>query len=229
MEDLLKDEIGSFDTEKIMNRIEELKEELYIKYKYNKEFTNKQKKMIKNELLPKIALYKALTENVKFEDRSEKIFKKYLLEKIAIETHKNLELLETHFFFYEIFRHRLLRNAENTAKVTSDINTTKKDRVYINISRCLYHDICLLEEVPEICKYFCESENVSYCGLHKVRFSRTTALGMGDEVCDLKIYKIRKGQKTNSKIIRRIRIKKLRKKIRRAINKRISEKLINKN
>lgn len=41
----------------------------------------------------------------------------------------------------------------------------------------------------ELCRLFCDVDNVTYGGLKKLGFSRTKTLGYGKECCDFHFYR----------------------------------------
>ena len=62
----------------------------------------------------------------------------------------------------------------------------------IDMTRCPYHDECVRYGCPELCHCFCDSDDITYDGLHpKLIWHRTKTLGRGDACCDfcLKIMK----------------------------------------
>ena len=51
--------------------------------------------------------------------------------------------------------------------------------------RCPYHDACVHYSFPELCRCFCDSDDITYDGLHpKLPWHRTKTLGCGDDCCD---------------------------------------------
>ena len=42
---------------------------------------------------------------------------------------------------------------------------------------------------PELCPLFCDVDDVTYGGLHKLGFSRTKTLGGGGDCCDFRFFK----------------------------------------
>ena len=62
----------------------------------------------------------------------------------------------------------------------------------IDMMKCPYNDTCIKYGCPELCRCFCDSDDISYAGLHpKLLWHRTKTLGRGDDRCDfcLKIDK----------------------------------------
>lgn len=55
----------------------------------------------------------------------------------------------------------------------------------INMTRCPYHDECVRCGCPELCHCFCDSDDITYDGLHpKLIWHRTMTLGRDDDRCD---------------------------------------------
>ncbi len=55
----------------------------------------------------------------------------------------------------------------------------------IDMTRCPYHDECVRCGCPELCRCFCDSDDITYDGLHpKLIWQRTMTLGRGDDRCD---------------------------------------------
>ena len=62
----------------------------------------------------------------------------------------------------------------------------------VDMMKCPYHDTCVAYGCPELCGCFCDSDDISYTGLHpKLIWHRTKTLGRGDDRCDfcMKIMK----------------------------------------
>lgn len=55
----------------------------------------------------------------------------------------------------------------------------------IDMTRCPYHNACVQYGCRELCPCFCDSDDITYDGLHpKLRWRRTKTLGRGDACCD---------------------------------------------
>ena len=62
----------------------------------------------------------------------------------------------------------------------------------VDMMKCPYHDTCAEYGCPELCRCFCDSDDISYASLHpKLVWHRTKTLGRGDDRCDfcLKVMK----------------------------------------
>ncbi len=59
------------------------------------------------------------------------------------------------------------------------------DVIRFDMLRCPYHDACAQYNCPELCRCFCDSDDITYDGLHpKLVWHRTKTLGRGDDCCD---------------------------------------------
>lgn len=55
----------------------------------------------------------------------------------------------------------------------------------IDMTKCPYHDACVQHDCPELCTCFCDSDDITYDGLHpKLYWHRTKTLGRGGDCCD---------------------------------------------
>lgn len=62
----------------------------------------------------------------------------------------------------------------------------------IDMTKCPYHDTCVRYGCPELCHCFCDSDDITYDGLHpKLRWRRTKTLGRGDDCCDFCLALVR--------------------------------------
>ena len=60
-----------------------------------------------------------------------------------------------------------------------------KDVIRFDMTRCPYHDVCTHYGCPELCRCFCDSDDITYDGLHpKLIWHRTKTLGRGGDCCD---------------------------------------------
>ena len=55
----------------------------------------------------------------------------------------------------------------------------------VDMMKCPYHDTCAEYGCPELCRCFCDSDDISYAGLHpKLIWERSMTLGRGNDRCD---------------------------------------------
>lgn len=54
-----------------------------------------------------------------------------------------------------------------------------------DMTKCPYHDACVQYGCPELCRCFCDSDDITYDGMHpKLVWHRTKTLGRGGDCCD---------------------------------------------
>ena len=63
----------------------------------------------------------------------------------------------------------------------------------IDMTRCPYHDNCVHYGCPELCHCFCDSDDITYDGMHpRLCWHRTKTLGRGGDCCDFCLKLIHK-------------------------------------
>ncbi len=62
---------------------------------------------------------------------------------------------------------------------------TDKTTWRIDMTKCPYHDTCVAYDCPELCRCYCDSDDVCYANMYpKLYWHRTKTLGRGDDCCD---------------------------------------------
>ena len=167
----------------VFNRQEEILDSIISNTK-NK--TKNQIKTLNQIIYPRIALYKALIE-LGYANADE-IVRKYMIEVIAKEKHDSTSKMEKVPGFYYLYSNIFLKIMKTTDLQVSE--TTKgKDYYDVTIKKCLWHDACLENDCANLCKLFCDVDDVTYGGLNKIGFSRTKTLGYGGDCCDFHFFK----------------------------------------
>ena len=167
----------------VFNRQEEILDSIISNTK-NK--TKNQIKTLNQIIYPRIALYKVLIE-LGYANADE-IVRKYMIEVIAKEKHDSTSKMEKVPGFYYLYSNIFLKIMKTTDLQVSE--TTKgKDYYDVTIKKCLWHDACLENDCANLCKLFCDVDDVTYGGLNKIGFSRTKTLGYGGDCCDFHFFK----------------------------------------
>ena len=142
---------------------------------------------LKRQILPGIAAYETLQTVMSKEDALQTVHS-------YVEQHakraKKLFLLLMHI--PGLYRKVPGIFAEQTSKLFGETagfaarEIQVSDTVWrIDMIKCPYHDTCAQYDCPELCHCFCDSDDISYDGLHpKLFWHRTKTLGRGDELCD---------------------------------------------
>lgn len=139
-------------------------------------------------ILPRIALYKVMLKSDLANDEVYKYMQKYMIDIIAKQKHSSMVKMEKVPCFYSIYSNIFLKIMRTTDLQES---TQKQGRDYydITIKKCLWHTACVENDCAELCRLFCDVDDVTYVGLKKIGFSRTKTLGYGGDCCDFHFYK----------------------------------------
>ena len=136
-----------------------------------------QRKTLIQTILPRIALYQALSQEALPGEDVEASMRKYMQNIVAAEKHAATAKLEAIPGFYFLYSKAFLRIMR-----TSDLWEA-------TITKCLWHTACVEAGCPALCRLFCDVDDVTYGGLKKLGFSRTKTLGYGEECCDFHFFK----------------------------------------
>lgn len=147
-----------------------------------------QMKTLTNTILPRIALYKVLQKEDLPKDEVTNYMRKYMIEKIAQKKHSSTAKMEIVPGFYSIYSKVFLKIMRTTDLQKSE-QKCGKGFFDVTIKKCLWHTACIENNCPELCRLFCDVDNVTYGGLKKIGFIRTQTLGYDGKCCDFHFYK----------------------------------------
>lgn len=147
-----------------------------------------QMKTLTNTILPRIALYKVLQKEDLPKDEVTNYMRKYMIEKIAQRKHSSTAKMEIVPRFYSIYSKVFLKIMRTTDLQKSE-QKCGKGFFDVTIKKCLWHTACIENDCPELCRLFCDVDNVTYGGLKKIGFIRTQTLGYDGKCCDFHFYK----------------------------------------
>ncbi len=143
------------------------------------------KKLAVNSILPRVAIYAALKEDGYPADQ---IMKKYIEEISGPAMHEKYAKLEKIPGFFWIFRKAYMSYTDKSDWWNCESVKTP-DGFKLDMHTCLWKDCCDIAGYPEVCSYFCDSDDITYSNLRKVGFRRTQTLGKGGERCDFEFYR----------------------------------------
>ncbi len=149
--------------------------------------TENQMKTLVQIILPRIALYKVLCEDVA-QDEAERYLRKYMIEKVAAKKHASMARMEIVPGFYKIYSKVFLKIIRTT-DLQESTQKCGKDYYDVTITRCLWHTACVENGCENLCRLFCDVDDVTYGGLRKIGFTRTKTLGYGGDCCDFHFFK----------------------------------------
>ena len=147
-----------------------------------------QMKMLVRTILPRIALYKTMLNENFSEESVQEHMRKYMIDKVAAKKHSSTAKMEIVPGFYSIYSNVFLKIMR-----TTDLQISKqvhgKDYYDVTITKCLWHTACVENGCAELCRLFCDVDDVTYGGLKKIGFTRTQTLGYGGDCCDFHFFK----------------------------------------
>ena len=153
-----------------------------------KDKSKNQMKTLAKTILPRIALYKVLSKNGFSEDKVLGYMQNYMLDKVAAKKHSSTARMELIPGFYSIYSNIFLK-IMRTTDLQESVQKHGKDYFDITIKKCLWHTACEENGCAELCRLFCDVDDVTYGGLKKIGFTRTKTLGYGGDCCDFHFFK----------------------------------------
>ncbi len=142
-------------------------------------------KTMRETILPRVAVYAVLKDNGEDADA---VLEKYVREVAGPMMHRIYAGAERVPFFYDLFSRGMQRVTDRSDRWDCE-SKREKDRLLLDIHKCLWYDACVECGCPEACRFFCECDNYTYGNLHTLRFWRTQTLGTGGKLCDFVFYR----------------------------------------
>lgn len=150
--------------------------------------TENQMKTLIQTILPRIALYKSFIAAGLSDDDVYKYMRKYMLEIVAAKKHSSTVKMEIVPGFYAIYS-RVFLKIMRTTDLLESVQEHGKDYFNVTITKCLWHTACVENGCEELCRLFCDVDDVTYGGLKKIGFTRTKTLGYGGDCCDFHMFR----------------------------------------
>lgn len=147
-----------------------------------------QMKTLVQTVLPRIALYKTLSKDSLSKEDVYAYMRKYMLDKVAAKKHASTAKMELVPGFYSIYNHIFLK-IMRTTDLQESVQSHTKDSYDVTITKCLWHTACQENGCEELCRLFCDVDDVTYGGLKKIGFTRTQTLGYGGDCCDFHFFR----------------------------------------
>lgn len=151
-----------------------------------KDKSENQKKTLIQTILPRIALYKTMLQYGLSDKEVYQHMQKYMLDIVATKKHSYTAKMEKVPGFYSIYSNIFLK-IMRTTDLQESTQKHGKDYFDVTIKKC--HTACVENGCTELCRLFCDVDDVTYGGLKKIGFSRTKTLGYGKDCCDFHFYK----------------------------------------
>jgi hypothetical protein len=150
--------------------------------------TTNQMKTLTQTILPRIALYKALLDSGCSDEDVENSMRHYMLDVVAAQKHRATARMEWIPGFYAIYS-RVFLWIMRTTDLQVSTQESGRDCCDITITKCLWHTACVENGCAELCRLFCDVDDVTYGGLRKIGFSRSQTLGYGGGCCDFHFFR----------------------------------------
>lgn len=150
--------------------------------------TENQMKTLIQTILPRTALYKSFIAAGLSDDDVYKYMRKYMLEIVAAKKHSSTVKMEIVPGFYAIYS-RVFLKIMRTTDLQESVQEHGKDYFNVTITKCLWHTACVENGCEELCRLFCDVDDVTYGGLKKIGFTRTKTLGYGGDCCDFHMFR----------------------------------------
>ena len=150
--------------------------------------TENQMETLIQTILPRIALYKSFIAAGLSDDDVYKYMRKYMLEIVAAKKHSSTVKMEIVPGFYAIYS-RVFLKIMRTTDLQESVQEHGKDYFNVTITKCLWHTACVENGCEELCRLFCDVDDVTYGGLKKIGFTRTKTLGYGGDCCDFHMFR----------------------------------------
>lgn len=147
-----------------------------------------QMKTLVQTVLPRIALYKTLSKDSLSKEDVYAYMRKYMLDKVAAKKHASTAKMELVPGFYSIYSHIFLK-IMRTTDLQESVQSHTKDSYDVTITKCLWHTACQENGCEELCRLFCDVDDVTYGGLKKIGFTHTQTLGYGGDCCDFHFFR----------------------------------------
>ena len=153
-----------------------------------KDKSENQMKTLVQTILPRIALYKVLSKEDFAEEDIYRYMRKYMIDKVAVKKHSSTAKMELVPGFYSIYSKIFLKIMRTTDLQESE-QDCGRDYYDITIKKCLWHTACVENGCAQLCRLFCDVDDVTYGGLKKIGFTRTKTLGYGGDCCDFHFFR----------------------------------------
>lgn len=174
-------------------RLSERQEKIFrLAAENTKENSKSRMKTLVQTILPRIALYKALSESGLPKEEADAYMQKYMQERVAAQKHLSMVRMESVPWFYFIYSRAFLA-VTRRSDLWESTQSCGRDCFDVTMKKCLWHTACLENGCAELCRMFCDVDDVTYGGLKKLGFERTTTLGYGGECCDFHFFRKRHG------------------------------------
>lgn len=153
--------------------------------------TKEKKEHLESQILPGIAAYEVLQTVMPKEEARQTVhdYVERRAWKLKAMIQKLMRLPGFYRLVPDIFAKGTRKMFGETAGFAAVEHETNKNVWRIDMVKCPYHDTCVEYNCPELCPCFCDSDDITYDGLHpKLIWHRTKTLGRGNDCCDFDLH-----------------------------------------
>ncbi len=161
-------------------------EELLLKTK-NK--TESQMVTLRKTIMPRIALYQVLQESGRSKDESYNIVKSYMVDVVCARMSNTFRKLDKMPFLYAIMKKNIVNNLLHGGNWEAELVNEESNTFTCYVHKCLWYDATVENDCPELCRAFCECDDINFDAFSKIDFYREGALGTGACKCDFTFTK----------------------------------------
>ena len=142
---------------------------------------------LQRQILPGIAAYETLQRVMPKEKALQNVHS--YVERLARTSHKQLATLLLIPGLYRLVPGVFVKSTRSVFGPAAGFDPkelqTGNGVWRVDMMECPYHDTCVAYGCPELCRCFCDSDDISYAGLHpKLIWERSMTLGRGHDRCD---------------------------------------------
>ncbi len=142
---------------------------------------------LKRQILPGIAAFEILQQVMTKEEAFQTVHS--YVENTARKEHKQLDSLLRIPGLYRLVPSVFLKSTRSVfgteAGFASNEIQTGNGIWRVDMVKCPYHDTCVKYGASELCRCFCDSDDICYTDLHpRLIWERSMTLGRGNDRCD---------------------------------------------
>ncbi len=189
MNNFLIEKFGKKRGEEIYTKQQKRSEELLAKTVGK---TKNQMKTLRVTIMPRIALYQVLQEEGIPKQEAYDIVKIYMVDVVSANMVKKFKKLNKMPFLYQLLKKNIKNNLLNNDNWEATLVSEDKDGFSMDVHKCLWYDATVENNCPELCRAFCECDDILFDAFSKVNFYREGSLGMESSKCDFKFTKAKK-------------------------------------
>ncbi len=170
----------------------ETRDELEILLNKTKDKTETQMVTLRKTIMPRIALYNVLQRHGINKDEAYTIVKSYMVDVVCARMTSKFQKLNKMPFLYQIMKKNIVKSLLHGGNWEAELINDEKDTFTCHVHKCLWYDATVENGCPELCRAFCECDDINFDAFTKVDFYREGSLGMGCDKCDFKFTKSKK-------------------------------------